>query len=172
MKKRHPLIKNWKELKPRKPFSYNGSKETHSVGVRLSDFLGLERLGIWHETLKPGNRTSWPHAHKLEEEFVFVLEGTPEAWIDGEIYKLKAGDAIGFPPKKGHAHTIINNSSKVARLLVVGEVKKVGDTVFYPLHEARNKECRLGGYFWHGHPKKRLGKHDGMPDKLRRSKVR
>ena len=35
--------------------------------------LGLKRIGINYEILQPGDRSSWPHAHKEDEEFIFIL---------------------------------------------------------------------------------------------------
>lgn len=170
--RKHSSILHWKDKKPGKAFSYNGSKEKLSRGIRLSTYLGLKKLGIWHETVRPGERTSWPHAHSKEEEFVYVLEGNPKAWIDGQTYRLKPGDAVGFPAGTGIAHTFLNNTGKRVRLLVIGEVKIKEDSVFYPMHPLRNEECKKLGYFWNGHPKRKMGRHDGLSDKLRRSKIR
>ncbi len=50
-----------------------------SIGAPLARKLGLGRIGIHHERLPPGRRTSYPHAESDEEEFVYVLEGYPEA---------------------------------------------------------------------------------------------
>ena len=63
--------------------------------------LGLSRIGINYEILRPKDRSSWPHAHSHDEEFIFILEGNPDMWIDGEIYPLKPGDCIGLPPGYG-----------------------------------------------------------------------
>ncbi|MEI6398182.1 MAG: cupin domain-containing protein, partial [Pseudomonadota bacterium] len=46
----------------------------------------------------PGKRSSWPHAHSLEEEFAFILSGSPDIWMNGYIYLAKPGDGIYFPP--------------------------------------------------------------------------
>jgi hypothetical protein len=65
----------------------------------LARKLGLGRIGIHHERLPPGRRTSYPHAESDEEEFVYVLEGHPEAWINGYLWKLEPGDSVGFLPE-------------------------------------------------------------------------
>ena len=41
------------------------------------------------EVLEPGHRSSLPHAEATEEECVYVLEGNPSAWIDGELHPLE-----------------------------------------------------------------------------------
>ncbi len=45
----------------------------------------------------PGRRTSYPHAESDEEEFIYVLEGYPEVWINGYLWKLEPGDSVVFP---------------------------------------------------------------------------
>lgn len=77
--------------------SSNGD-ELLSIGSPFGKVFGLKRLGIHHELLPPGRRTSWPHAEKTEEEFVYVIEGTPDVWIDGNLHQLNPGDGVGFPP--------------------------------------------------------------------------
>ncbi len=85
--------------------------------ANLSQSTGLQDLSIHHEILPPGHRSSPPHCHSQKEELVYVLDGTPSAWIDGEFYTLRAGDTVGFPP--GVAHMIVNQSGSLATLLVV-----------------------------------------------------
>ncbi len=67
--------------------------------------LRLNRLGIHHERLPPGRRTSYPHAESDEEEFIYVLDGYPEVWINGYLWKLEPGDSVGFPAGTGVCHT-------------------------------------------------------------------
>lgn len=142
---------------------YPGSDELLSYGAPLGKLLGLQKIGIHVEILPPGRRTSWPHAEEKEEEFVFVLEGTPDAWIDGELHRMRAGELAAFPAGTGIAHTFINNTDTTVRLLVGGE-KIEGNRIFYPKHPARNEQCRENGWFWEGHPERQLGPHDGKPD--------
>ncbi len=74
---RHPCIKHWSELQEQEPRYYSGSQEPLSRGCALGKHFGFSRIGIHHEIVEPGHRTSWPHAEKTEDEFVHVLEGTP-----------------------------------------------------------------------------------------------
>ena len=106
----------------------------------------MMRLGIHHERLMPGRRVSWPHAEADEEEFVFVLEGEPDLWVDGDLRRLKPGDGVAFPAGTGIAHTIINNTDKDVRLLVVGEASRKRSRIHYPLHPERNAE--IGARHW------------------------
>lgn len=168
-KSRPPCIGHISDFEmPKATFSYTGSTETFGPGVCLSRKLGLTRMGIHYESLPPGKRSSWPHAHSGEEEFVFVLEGTPQVWLDGHVYDLGPGDSVAFAAGSGQAHALINNTEIDVRLLVVGEGNHIPDKIFYPLHPARNQECRDKGYFWEGHPEHELGPHDGLPDAVKK----
>lgn len=161
------FIKNCNELSSNKSFSYPGDNETFGAGASLSSKLGLKNLAINYEVLQPGNRSSWPHAHSTEDEFILILSGSPQIWIDGNIHKLSIGDCVALPAGGGFAHTLINNSESVVTALVVGEPNVPEDKVFYPLHPKRNEECKKEDFFWKGHPEHELGPHDGRPDKQR-----
>lgn len=159
---RPDFVKHYKELIHPDVPSYPGDKEVLSYGARLSD-LGLRRIGIWRETLNPGHRTSWPHAHSGEDEFVFVISGTAKVWLDGHIRELGAGMFVAFPGGTGLAHTIINDGTEDVHMIVGGDVSTKADKIFYPLHPLRNEQCRTKGSFWEGHPVRPIGPHNGEP---------
>ncbi|MBT4162179.1 MAG: cupin domain-containing protein [Gammaproteobacteria bacterium] len=146
---------------------YPGSEELMSIGSSFGSHFGLKRLGIHHELVPPGRRTSWPHAESAEEEFVYVIEGTPQVWLDGEVHDLAPGDGVGFPAGTGLAHTFLNNTDRDVRLLVVGEKSKDENRIVYPMHPARNVEMKAKGYLWEDQPERELGSHDGLPDAQR-----
>ena len=159
---RPAFIRHWTEMEGPDDAAYQTSTELLSIGAPLGRALGLTRIGIHHERLLPGRRTSYPHAESAEEEFVFVIEGTPDAWIDGRLYRLGAGDAVGFPAGTGLCHSILNNADREARLLVVGERSKPENRVCYP----RNPEQRaLRQDWWDDAPPRPMGPHDGSPDR-------
>ncbi|MBC7427992.1 MAG: cupin domain-containing protein [Bacteriovorax sp.] len=166
---RPDFIKHCDELVVNESFSYPGDSETFGTGAALGRKLGLKRIGINYEILQPGDRSSWPHAHKEDEEFIFILEGHPQMWIDGNIYDLNPGDCVGLPPNTGHAHTLLNNSDKVVKAIVIGDSEIPTDKIFYPKHPKRNEECKEKGFFWDGHPENKIGNHDGWTD-LKRPK--
>jgi uncharacterized cupin superfamily protein/RimJ/RimL family protein N-acetyltransferase len=151
--------------------TYPGSDELLAIGSAVGKKLGLQKIGIHIETILPGRRTSWPHAESTEEEFAFVLEGSPDAWVDGNLYPLKPGDFVAFPSGTGVTHTFLNNSKNVARMLVGGERPKKDNKIYYPLSESQNQVRRDRGDFWEDFPKKPLGTHDGLPDLLRSGEV-
>lgn len=146
--------------------TYPGDSENMSISASFGPHFGLMRLGIHHERLLPGRRTSWPHSEADEEEFVYVIEGTPDLWLDGHVKRLAPGDAVGFPAGTGIAHTFINNTERDVRLLVVGEASRQRSRIDYPLHPKRNAE--IGDRHWKDMPPRKLGPHDGKPDKLRK----
>jgi uncharacterized cupin superfamily protein len=158
----------WQDIQGKDTNTYPGDKEKLAVGAHLSQHLGLRRISVWLDELKPGRRTSWPHAERDEEEFVYVFEGEPDVWIDGHLYRLTAGDCVGWPSGTGQAHTVINNSDKPVRLIVGGEASRRNSGVWYPLHPKRNKA--LKERLWTDVPKRKMGPHDGKPDALRAAK--
>jgi uncharacterized cupin superfamily protein len=162
--KRHEAIAHWTDIEGADDSHYPGDDELMSIGAPLARHFGLKRIGIHHERLLPGRRTSYPHAESAEEEFVFVIEGTPEVWLDGNLHRLKPGDAVGFPAGTGLCHTFINNSDREVRLLVVGEAAKPENRIVYP----RNPERKaMREDWWSDWPDRPLGDHDGLPDKVR-----
>ena len=124
-------------------------------------------MGVNLLRLAPGERSSWPHAEEKEEEFVYVLEGEVDAWIDGEIHAMRPGDLAAFPAGTGICHCFLNNSEHDALLIVGGEASKSDNRIYYPLHPGRRDDLPASEW-WEDVPKRKLGSHDGMPDALRR----
>lgn len=159
--KRPSFISNVADL-PGQSYPYPGDDELMSYGTPLSRPLGLKRMGIHHEVLEPGMRTSWPHAEEKEEEFVYVLQGTPDVWINGELHPLRPGDCVAFVPGTGIAHTLLNNSTEPVQLLVIGE--SIADNrIFYPLHP-NGYEGMKPARVWHDVPRLPMGSHNGKPN--------
>ena len=157
---RPDCIRHYSEIQDPDDSHYPNSDELLSIGSPFARRMGLTRLGIHHELLPPGRRTSFPHAESAEEEFVYVIEGTPDVWLDGVLHPLVPGDAVAFPAGTGQSHTFLNNSDRPARLLVVGEANKAENRILYPLNPgemARRKDA------WADPPPRVLGPHDGMP---------
>jgi len=163
-KDRPSCISHWTEVERPTAGHYRGDDELMAFGASLGRHFGLSRLGIHHERLPPGRRTSFPHAEELEEEFVYVIQGTPDVWLDGETYRLRPGDSVGFPAGTGLAHTFMNNTDAEVRLLVVGEANKPENRIFYP----KNLDMKpKRPDWWDDAPVRPLGEHDGMPDAVR-----
>ena len=163
---RPDCIKHYTEVQEPDHSCYksSGSDELLSIGSPIGKETGLTRIGVHHETLPPGRRTSWPHAESDEEEFAYVIEGNPDVWIDGHLHGLKPGDAVGFPAGTGISHTFINNTKSDVRLLVVGEANKPTNQIYYPKHPGRRNDLPEKAW-WVEVPKRELGPHSGEPDK-------
>ncbi|EOC0092628.1 cupin domain-containing protein [Cronobacter dublinensis] len=165
MQARPDCICHWQDMEGNDEAAYPDSNERMSIGAPLAKRMGLTRLGIHHERLPPGRRTSYPHAESSEEEFVYVLEGFPEVWLNGELWPLKPGDSVGFPAGSGMCHTFINNTDSEVRLLVVGEANKPENRIYYPLNGAyaATRPDR-----WIDHPPQFFGPHDGLPTRIKK----
>jgi uncharacterized cupin superfamily protein len=161
---RPSCIAHWSEIEAPDQRRYDGDDELMSIGAAFARHLGLGRLGIHHERLPPGRRTSFPHAESAEEEFVYVIAGNPDVWLDGRLHRLQPGDGVGFPAGTGLAHSFLNNTESEVRLLVVGETPKPENRILYPLHPERRD---LREDWWHDAPGRDLGGHDGMTDRER-----
>ena len=138
--------------------SEHGEGRDRYLAAPLGKALGLAHFGVHHETIFPGGRSSVPHAHSKDEEFVYVVEGRPSLWIDGHLTELDEGDAVAFPAGTGIAHSFLNNSDAPIKLLIVGE-HHADDRATYPV----NPERRLTRP-WEDAPARELGPHDGCAD--------
>ncbi len=158
MTTRHDFISQWKPLEEAKGQVYRGDTEEMGLNAPIGEKLGLTRIGIHHMRLPPGRRTSYPHAESAEEEFVFVLEGHPAAWIDGVLHPLAPGDSVAFPAGTGICHSFLNNTAQEVRLLVVGEKPKSENRIRFPVNQAyeMTREDR-----WIDPPARPMGAHDG-----------
>lgn len=160
-----PVVLHWRDVIENKPVRYPGSDEDTVLDAPLGKKFRFGHIGVRFQILKPGRRTSWPHAERSEDEFVFVVKGHVECWLNGWLYPMKEGDFVGFAAGTGITHTIINNTNEEAWLMVGGVASRVRNEFFYVFHEKRNKD--VGDLYWKDHPPLKLGPHDGMPDALR-----
>jgi uncharacterized cupin superfamily protein len=162
---RHPAIIHWREIEHPQAWQYPRSDEPMGHGAAFGRHFGLTRLGINHVRLLPGRRTSFPHAESAEEEFVYVIAGTPDVWLDGHLHRLGPGDGVGFPPGTGQAHSFLNNTDNEVQLLVVGDTDRDENRIHYPLNPDRKA---LRPDWWDDAPARNLGPHDGLTDVRRR----
>jgi uncharacterized cupin superfamily protein/N-acetylglutamate synthase-like GNAT family acetyltransferase len=130
----------------------------------LSKIFGFSRVGLHLVVLPSKCRTSYPHAESLEEEFVFVLRGKPDMWLNGKIHPLRPGHAVGFPAGTGIAHNFINNSDEDVHLLVAGERTKSENLCVFPINPELRDDCKI---WWGDAPLQSLGLHDGKPGPVR-----
>jgi uncharacterized cupin superfamily protein len=145
-----------------RPTASPATRRKWESACRTAIISGMTRIGVHHIRLLPGRRTCYPHAESLEEEFVFMVEGEADAWIDGFLHRVKAGDAIAFPAGTGISHCFINNGTAEARMITIGQRDVPGNRLWYPLNpEQRAKRTN----FWDDAPKRALGPHNGRADR-------
>lgn len=96
----------------------------------LGDYFGLEDFGVNLVTLPPGAWSSQRHWHTHEDEFLYVLEGTPTLVTDDGEIPLRPGSIAGFRASSGNGHCVVNKGTTTAKFIVVGS-RKQDDDVYY-----------------------------------------
>jgi quercetin dioxygenase-like cupin family protein len=74
-------------------------------------------IGCFELRVPPGSNVPPPHSHALNEELVYVIEGTLRYTVGGETRDLQPGDAMATP--RGVVHGFSNPHAVVARALVI-----------------------------------------------------
>jgi uncharacterized cupin superfamily protein len=97
----------------------------------LGDFFELQNFGVNLTRLAPGSESALRHSHQKQDEFVYILEGTPTLVTNIGAQELKPGMCAGFRAGTGDAHHLVNRSSSDVLYLEVGD-RMPGDGVDYP----------------------------------------
>jgi len=97
----------------------------------LGDPFGLTNFGVNLARLKPGSISAARHAHTRQDEFVYVLEGTPTLVTNGGESSLAPGMCVGFKAGTGDAHHLVNRTDADVLYLEIGD-RTPGDAVDYP----------------------------------------
>ena len=97
----------------------------------LGDLFGLTNFGVNLTRLKPSGVSALRHAHSKQDEFVYILEGTPTLVTDEGEMQLSPGFCAGFKAGSGNAHHLVNKSGNDVLYLEVGD-RTPGETVTYP----------------------------------------
>ena len=88
-------------------------------------------VGVAIEELGPGKQSAPIHYHFLEEEHVYLLEGTLTVRIGPDTHEMKPGGYVCFPAGQRAGHCLINNTSAPCRYVIVGE-RKANEVSVYP----------------------------------------
>ncbi|MEP4379497.1 MAG: cupin domain-containing protein [Alphaproteobacteria bacterium] len=102
---------------------------------RLGDVFGLANFGVNLTELAPGGESALLHRHSRQDEFIYVLEGTPTLVTDDGETLLAPGMCAGFPAG-GTAHHLQNRSDAGVTYLEIGD-RQSGDTAEYPDDDIR-----------------------------------
>jgi uncharacterized cupin superfamily protein len=97
----------------------------------LGTHFGLTNFGVNLTRLPPGCVSAPRHAHSHQDEFVYILQGTPVLVTNAGEMQLHAGMCAGFKAGNGDAHQLRNESQTVVMYLEIGD-RTVGDGVTYP----------------------------------------
>lgn len=81
----------------------------HRTKRKLGDHFGLANFGVNLTTLAPGAISALKHHHGRQDEFVYVLSGTPTLRHGEEEYQMSPGECIGFKGGSGLAHQLRNH---------------------------------------------------------------
>lgn len=85
----------------------------------------------WHATFPPGTFVP-PHIHPTQDEFIYMLEGRFDLWLDGKEHVATGGDFIRLPMNV--AHGIFNKSDQAVKCLFwVSPARKLYD-LFWAIH--------------------------------------
>lgn len=122
------------------PWSRRSSADTALLGrcdsLDLSAAGGLTQFGAFLQVLHPGARSSDRHWHSAEDEFLYVLEGSPTLVDDAGPQDLAPGDAVCWRAGVANGHHILNRSDDPCRYLIVG-TRVARDVCTYPDHRRR-----------------------------------
>jgi uncharacterized cupin superfamily protein len=70
---------------------------------RLGQSVGLQREQVYLSRIPPGKESFAYHAHKGDEEWLYILAGRGRAEIGSKVFEVGPGDFMGFPtPSIGH----------------------------------------------------------------------
>jgi uncharacterized cupin superfamily protein len=89
--------------------------------AKLQHHIGASLLGGTVVLLREGEAVCPYHYEQLEEEWLFVLAGTPTVRTTEGERVLEPGDVICFPRGPAGAHKIANAAAAPARVLIVSE---------------------------------------------------
>ncbi|MBB3412058.1 putative cupin superfamily protein [Rhizobium sp. BK316] len=100
--------------------------------LRLAKPLLLTQFGVNHVRLEPGAWSSLRHWHAVEDEFIYVLEGTLTLLDDNGLHELTPGMFAAFPAGEPNGHHIRNRSDQPGSFLAVGSRRPGEETIHYP----------------------------------------
>jgi uncharacterized cupin superfamily protein len=134
-------VQNRKSLYPH-PFS---QQVEGRVRHRIGDHFGLTNFGVNLTELAAGSVSALVHHHTKQDEFIYVLSGTPTLVLDDEEYVLRAGDCCGFKAGSAVGHQLANRSKDPVLYLEVGD-RTPGDYPVYPNDDLKLTQLNDGAW--------------------------
>ena len=115
------------------------------IKKKLGDLFGLTNFGVNLTQLEPGSVSALLHYHTTQDEFIYVLEGTPTLVIDEDEFQLAPGDCMGFKAGTGIAHQLVNRSDQMVTYLEIGD-RSPDDTGGYPRDDLKAELAADGSW--------------------------
>lgn len=139
--------------------SFSKGERFDARDLMLGELGGSVKIGISITELPPGKQSCPFHAHQIEEEHFYVLEGRCVLRSGDERFEMRAGDYVCFPPGTGVAHCFLNPFSERCRFLTIGD-RSEHEVCTYPdsgnvLVRSLRKMVRLPAEpldYWDGEP--------------------
>jgi mannose-6-phosphate isomerase-like protein (cupin superfamily) len=105
---------------------------TTADGSTIRELLGLPTAPVRNQslaeaTLEPGQATQ-RHYHAESEEIYYVVEGSGEMELDGEVRAIGVGDAVLIPP--GAWHQVRGGDGRLRFLCCCAPAYRHDDTYF------------------------------------------
>jgi len=119
----------------------------------LGDLFGLKNFGVNLTRLAPGAVSALRHAHTRQDEFVYIIQGTPTLHTDEGATNLIPGMCAGFRAGTGNAHHLVNETADDVLYLEIGD-RTPGDLATFPDDDLVVMEME---------GKRRLAHRDGTP---------
>ena len=130
----YPVAVNAADVPARtKPSNYPepfASRMAGRVKRPLGDLFGLVNFGVNLTRLAPGAVSALRHAHRVQDEFVYILQGEPTLHTDEGMTRLSPGMCAGFKAGTGNAHRLVNETGQDVVYLEVGD-RTPGDDASY-----------------------------------------
>ena len=103
----------------------------HRLKRRLGNHGGLNNFGVNMVTLPPESGSALRHHHSAQDEFIYIIAGTPTLVTDAGEQTMAPGQCAAFPAGAGDGHKLMNNSDAEVIYLEVGD-RTDNDVVSYP----------------------------------------
>jgi uncharacterized cupin superfamily protein len=114
---------------------------------KLGDFFGLTNFGINLTELSPGAMSALKHHHSKQDEFIYILRGSPTLVYGNDEYLMSPGECFGFRKGNKIGHHLVNHSDSSVVYLEMGD-RTAEDMVEYPGNDLIAKSDNKGTWIF------------------------
>jgi uncharacterized cupin superfamily protein len=112
---------------------------------KLGEYFELTNFGVNLTHLSPDAVSALAHSHSKQDEFIFVLEGTPTLILEEKEFTLNPGDCHGLKAGTGIARQLVNRTETNVTYLEIGD-RTEGDEVEYPNDDLKATQLTNGAW--------------------------